>query len=163
MAMMNLRRLDAMVSCRSWTNRMYVCIGMWFKLNVLFDAVWGVNLKLISLNVWNRVVLALHDQYVRLYCCGVCALQPKVITRCSMQYKAFISSSCAVQNTLQWQWRQYDLRWMYGTAVSWLLTLSAQSACALVCLYCCAFKFEVFDEIQYVWGRNLTFMCCPNI
>ena len=36
------------VSCRSWTNRTYVCIGVWLKLKVLLDAVWGVNLKLIS-------------------------------------------------------------------------------------------------------------------
>ena len=153
------------VLCRPWTNRTYVCIhvcdwnwrycSMGYEVSISSSCPvqmhynGNTNLRWSSLNVWNRVVLDLHDQHVCLYCCDIFEFQSKVIIRCSTQYKVFFSSSCAVQNTLQWQWRQYDLRWMYGTAVSWLLALHNQHVRQFA-LYCCVFKLVVFDAIQYV-------------
>jgi len=52
--------------------------------------------------------------------------------------------------------RRTFVTWMYACMQRRCRVGSAQSACTLVCLYCCAFKFEVFDTVWVL--NNLTFM-----
>ena len=100
-------------SCWPWANRTFVytvaCLNLKL-LSLVFNTVYEVVSKLtlvcyffskyttmvMMTLCWSSllecmyacggdIVLALHDQHVRLYCCCACELQSKVIIRCSMQ------------------------------------------------------------------------------
>ena len=79
-----------MVSCWPWTNRAYVFIALCvleFEVMLVLDAVWDCNwtlmrcwntlqwwwrlcvdLRLLDVTAWNRVMLVPNGQLVRLYC-----------------------------------------------------------------------------------------------
>ena len=175
-------------SCWPWTNRTFVCTVACLNLKVLslvFDTVYevvsdftldcyfafhihydGDDDSVLIFVAWMYVCMRWRCRVGSARSARTFVLLLCMWTSIKGDYKVFdavyeMSSSCDV-NTLQWQWRPCvdDLRWMYGTAVSWRLALHNQHVRQLVCLYCCAFRFEVLDT---VWVRNLTFMCCPNI
>ena len=153
--------------CAGQTGRTFIlAIGVRLNLKMLFvfDRAWGRNRTLLcclhnyngddccvclcSLNIWNGIVLALHEQKVRVYWYGL------GFGVCSIQYEAVVWPWCAVQaNTLQWRWRNDGCVFMLCWLNVWngvVLALDEQH----VSVYWCVLTFDVVTRVR--WGNNFT-------